>query len=226
MKALCSSLMLHFHIDLLLFDGFHTPDVSPVIRTLFCKLFILLECFDFEIIFLEGSFSLYYSYLEGRVSHSFHVPYGLQGVHFDAFNPFPHLFMGCSYSYIKNPLACIFHTYLAVNLSDGENNSFSELCTYLGFYRSEYIRLRTDELSGIEDFEYLDQKHPLLVCRLFIYCFLHLVEITAMKIGIHDVDYLFQHLHQHYEQVLTKSSEVTKHILFLEFHFLFLNRTF
>lgn len=181
LKALCSSLMLHFHIDLLLFDGFHTPEVNPGISSLFNKLFILLECFDFEIVFLEGCFSHRYSYLEGRVSHSFHVAYGLQAVHFDPFNPFPHLFMGCAYSYIKNPLACVFHTYLAVNLSDGENESFAELCNYLAYYRSEYIRLRTDELSGIEDCEHFDQKHPLLVCRLFIYCFLHLVEITAMK---------------------------------------------
>ena len=155
-------------------------------------------------------------YIEGKVSHNFRIPYTLQAVNFSPSSVFPHLFLGCAYHYIKNPLACIFHTFLSVHLSNLNcREQANELCNYLAYYRSEYIRLRTDELSGIQDSEHLNQIHPLRVCRMYIYCFLHLVEIAVMRVGIHDVDYLFQHLRQHFEQIFLISSEMSKHILFL-----------
>lgn len=50
--------MLHYGIDLTLFDGFHTPVTnefqSKAIQIL-SKLFILLECFDFEVTFIRGT---------------------------------------------------------------------------------------------------------------------------------------------------------------------------
>ena len=138
-------------------------------------------------------------------------------MNFSPCQSFPHLFLGCAYNYIKNPLACIFHTFVAANLQSPtiSQDTWSEICYYLAYYRSEYIRLRTDKLSGIEDSEQLNQKHPLLACRLYIYCFLYLVEIGVMKIGISDADYVFDHLHQHYDVLLATPSDITKHILFL-----------
>ena len=57
MKHLSSSLMLHYGSDLTLFDGFHTP-VSNELQSkaiqILSKLFIILECFDFEVTFIRG----------------------------------------------------------------------------------------------------------------------------------------------------------------------------
>lgn len=50
--------MLHYGIDLTLFDGFHTPftnELQSKAIQILSKLFILLECFDFEVTFIRGT---------------------------------------------------------------------------------------------------------------------------------------------------------------------------
>ena len=89
----------------------------------------------------------------------------------------------------------------------------------MAYYRSEYIRLSNDERAGIEEVvesnepEAVSHKYCPRVCRLFIFCYLHLVEIAVTKVGICDADYMFQHLHQHFEQLLNTTKEMKKYIL-------------
>ena len=130
-------------------------------------------------------------------------------------NSFPHLFNGCSYKYIKNHVACIFHTILSLILQpeNDKEKEMRELCSYLAYYRSEYIRLSKDERAGIEDILESSHRNSPRVCRLFIFCYLHLVEIAVTKVGICDADYIFQHLHEHFEQLLNTTQEMKKYIL-------------
>ena len=57
-KEEMKKIMLHYGIDLTLFDGFHTPvtnELQSKAIQILSKLFILLECFDFEVTFIRGT---------------------------------------------------------------------------------------------------------------------------------------------------------------------------
>ena len=97
--------------------------------------------------------------------------------------------------------------------------SNEELCAALMYYRSQYIRLRTEnedvlgtDCESVEggfspDTEIkpdsgMDAAHSVLQTRLSFYSFLYLVDICVMKIGIRDADYVFLHFEEHFDQMM------------------------
>ena len=115
-------------------------------------------------------------------------------------------FIGRLQRLLKNPLASVFFLLSALNAdSMKDETTRQELCSVLAYYRSEYIRLRTDLLSGLP-MEALSEAHDLLNTRLFVYCLLYAVEICVMNVGVRDIDYVLEHLRIHFA-AMTENEE-------------------
>ena len=111
-------------------------------------------------------------------------------------------FIGRLQRLLKNPLASVFFLLSSLSAeSMKDDTTRQELCSVLAYYRSEYIRLRTDLLSGLP-MEALSEAHDLLNTRLFVYCFLYAVEICVMNVGVRDIDYVLEHLQIHFEAMV------------------------
>lgn len=105
-------------------------------------------------------------------------------------NPVIRFFLGRLQRLLKNPLASVFFLLSALSAdSMKDETTRQELCSVLAYYRSEYIRLRTDLLSGMP-MEALSEAHDLLNTRLFVYCLLYATEICIMNVGVRDIDSL------------------------------------
>lgn len=118
-------------------------------------------------------------------------------------------FIGRLERFLKNPLASVFYLLSSLNTSHPVGSiAHQELCYILAYYRSEYIRLRTDLLSGLPT-ESVSEVHCKLNTRLCVYCLLYIVEICLMKVGISDADYLLSHLDQHFLSMMQEDKEIS-----------------
>ena len=216
-------MLLHYELDLALFDGYHTPVVTSaqeVVLHCLSDILILMECYDLERAYVEGASSCPPSSLEGTVNSAFRITFARQALHFNPHNGTIRLFLGRAFRFLHNPLACVFN-YLASQNTRAPITALSneELCAALMYYRSQYIRLRTEnedvlstdcesvEVGFSPDTEIkpdsgMDAAHSVLQTRLSFYSFLYLVDICVMKIGIRDADYVFLHFEEHFDQMM------------------------
>ena len=113
-------------------------------------------------------------------------------------NGITRFFIGRLERFLKNPLASVFYLLSSLNTAHPAGPiAHQELCHILAYYRSEYIRLRTDLISGLPP-ESVSEVHSKLNTRLYVYCLLYIVEICLMKVGNSDAEYLLEHLDQHF----------------------------
>jgi hypothetical protein len=126
----------------------------------------------------------------------------MQALHMVPTNPVIRFFLGRLQRLLKNPLASVFFLLSALSAdSMKDETTRQELCSVLAYYRSEYIRLRTDLLSGMP-MEALSEAHDLLNTRLFVYCLLYATEICIMNVGVRDIDYVTEHLRIHFAAMM------------------------
>ena len=124
-------------------------------------------------------------------------------------NGITRFFIGRLERFLKNPLASVFYLLSSLNTTHPAGPiAHQELCHILAYYRSEYIRLRTDLLSGLPP-ESVSEVHSKLNTRLCVYCLLYIVEICLMKVGISDSEYLLEHLDQHFLAMMKEDGDVS-----------------
>lgn len=207
LSQLIGDVLLHYQLDLTLFDGYHTPSITPEQTTVLhfmSDMLILMECYDLERTYVEGPRSCIESSLEGAVGSCFHVTFARQALHFNPSNSNIRLFLGRAFRFLRNPLASAFNLLASQNTgAPATALSTEELCTALLYYRSQYIRLRTESDERTES---CGSQHCLLQTRLAFYSFLYLVEICVMKIGVREVDYVLMHFEDHFQKALAEES--------------------
>lgn len=207
LSQLIGDVLLHYQLDLTLFDGYHTPSITPEQTTVLhfmSDMLILMECYDLERTYVEGPRSRIESSLEGAVGSCFHVTFARQALHFNPSNSNIRLFLGRAFRFLRNPLASAFNLLASQNTgAPATALSTEELCTALLYYRSQYIRLRTESDERTES---CGSQHCLLQTRLAFYSFLYLVEICVMKIGVREVDYVLMHFEDHFQKALAEEN--------------------